>query len=276
MTALLVVLLVFTEPAPSAAAAPPLSWVSPKRCLRPCDAEPVAPLTTVDDLGRRAAKGPHRVMEEVQAPLAALIRAGARANQRMRVSSAYRSYTRQAELFAETRQLGRAARPGHSEHQIGTAVDLRLATTAVATWLAQNAHRFGFVVSYPPGKQKLTGYPPEMWHVRFVGRPLATLMHRQRLSLEEGFRAALAPTSSGNCGDCPSPASQAPACGTVTPDGACTGDVLSFCFDGVLAQIDCAHFQQSCQRVGETHDCAPSPSPREAKLPTDAEIPSPR
>ena len=87
----------------------------------------------------------------------------------MRINSAFRSYREQARVFRTMKERGRAARPGHSEHQLGTAIDLKLPTTAAIDWLGEHAFEYGFALSYPPGKQRLTGYRPEPWHMRFVG-----------------------------------------------------------------------------------------------------------
>jgi len=110
---------------------------------------------------------------------------------------AYRSYGEQAGAFAFwVRQSGRAAallksaRPGHSEHQLGTAIDFRSAdslkppwdypdwaTTPAGDWMMGNAWKFGFVLSYPKGAQDETCYGYEPWHYRYVGRQLARAIH---------------------------------------------------------------------------------------------------
>jgi D-alanyl-D-alanine carboxypeptidase len=105
--------------------------------------------------------------------------------------SGYRSYEYQAQVLQqEIRQYGEAqarrqvAEPGHSEHQLGVAVDLATArrpydlsedfgTTPEGRWLQQNAARFGFVISYPAGKEAITGYIYEPWHIRYVGPEIA-------------------------------------------------------------------------------------------------------
>ena len=101
------------------------------------------------------------------------------------VSSAYRSYSYQEVVFARTvRQWGirnanvASARPGHSEHQLGTAVDFGSVTIAFSRtpegrWLSANAARFGWSLSYPSGYEQITGYRWECWHYRYVGREIA-------------------------------------------------------------------------------------------------------
>ena len=78
----------------------------------------------------------------------------------------------------------RSARPGHSEHQLGTALDLTspgwngrfgnwATETAEGRWLADNAWRHGFVMSYPLGSQDVTCFSYEPWHYRWIGRDAA-------------------------------------------------------------------------------------------------------
>jgi len=103
-------------------------------------------------------------------------------------ASAYRSGARQAEIFAwQVRTFGlemaerQSARPGHSQHQLGTALDFypindSFAYTPSAPWLATNASRFGWSMSYPDGYEEVTGYRFEPWHYRYVGRDLAAFI----------------------------------------------------------------------------------------------------
>jgi hypothetical protein len=172
------------------------------------------------------------------------------------VSSAFRSYEDQVNVFRTMKQPGRAARPGHSEHQLGTAIDLKLPTKAAIEWLADSAAAHGFALSYPDGKQRITGYRPEPWHIRFVGLALANELREKGITLEELFRARPELGESGTCGDCPSPISRA-RCGAVTEEGQCKGTVLKWCYDGALATVDCAVSNQRCDRNEETRrlDC---------------------
>ena len=98
------------------------------------------------------------------------------------LSSTYRSYAYQAGLFQRhVDELGReeasrvSARPGTSQHQLGTTVDFGSVTPAFADteagrWLAEHAREFGFSMSYPDGYEALTGYSYEPWHFRFISR----------------------------------------------------------------------------------------------------------
>ena len=104
-------------------------------------------------------------------------------------ASTYRSAARQAEIFAwQVRTFGletaerQSARPGHSEHQLGTAVDFypihdNFAYTAASRWLIHNAGSFGWTLSYPDGYEHVTGYRFEPWHYRYVGRELAAFIN---------------------------------------------------------------------------------------------------
>lgn len=127
------------------------------------------------------------------------------------VQSGFRSYSSQVKIHsAKVAAIGKAkgeklaARPGHSEHQTGLAVDFAaqgvstgstsFAKTKAGIWLAANAYRFGFVLRYPYGKTQITGYSYEPWHFRYVGVETATAMHNQKIAtLEEYFALPAAP-----------------------------------------------------------------------------------
>lgn len=93
------------------------------------------------------------------------------------------------------------AEPLHSEHQLGTAVDLSGGSinnsgadgnfdgTIEDAWLRQNAYTYGFVMSYPEGKMGVTGYIYEPWHYRFLGVPVATKIFDTQVSTEEYFNS---------------------------------------------------------------------------------------
>ncbi|MGE0549157.1 MAG: D-alanyl-D-alanine carboxypeptidase family protein [Kofleriaceae bacterium] len=240
------------EAAPAARIEPPpapkptLAWVNPSRCLTPCAYEPPN-LVQVDDLGVADSAGKHLVDGAIQIHIAALVAAGRAAGHKIYIASAFRPYNEQALLFRRTKQPGRAARPGHSEHQLGTAVDIELPTKHAIAWLAEHAHEHGFALSYPDGKQRITGYRPEPWHVRFVGPELADEVRKNGWSLEELFRARPELGVSGNCDDCSLPSSRA-ACGSVTAAGRCKQTVLEWCYDGALAAVDCEASKQTCGR----------------------------
>jgi D-alanyl-D-alanine carboxypeptidase len=247
---------------------PRLPWVNPARCLSPCRFAP-APLMRINDQASHDDAGLHQVEASVQPALQALLTAAQAAGHTLRVASAYRSYDEQARLFRGMKEIGRAARPGHSEHQLGSTIDLRLPTQAAIDWLAASAPAFGFALSYPPGKQKLTGYRPEPWHVRYVGREAATEIGARGITLEEFFRAHPDRGESGSCADCPAAASRT-RCGRVTAAGTCRGTVLTWCYEGALATVDCKVSQQTCGRdaaTGEASCLLPTPAAADASRP---------
>lgn len=113
------------------------------------------------------------------------------------IRSGYRSYDYQKQLYNNyVARDGKAAadtysaRPGNSEHQTGLAFDLNsletsFGETAEGKWLAANAHKYGFIIRYPKGKQNITGYIYEPWHVRYLGVDVATKVYNSGLCLEE-------------------------------------------------------------------------------------------
>ncbi|NLA66493.1 MAG: hypothetical protein GX862_11405 [Leucobacter sp.] len=113
------------------------------------------------------------------------------------ISSGFRSYGAQESIYNRyVAADGRAeadrysARPGHSEHQSGLTFDLNtideaFAYTAEGQWVRDNAHHYGFVIRYPQGKEHITGYIWEPWHLRYLGVDVATELFSSGLSLEE-------------------------------------------------------------------------------------------
>ena len=113
------------------------------------------------------------------------------------IRSGFRSYATQKQLYnnyvkrdgvAEADRY--SARPGHSEHQSGLGFDINKADssfegTPEAIWLAANCHKYGFIIRYPAGKESITGYMYEPWHVRYLGVEIATDVYNSGLCLEE-------------------------------------------------------------------------------------------
>jgi D-alanyl-D-alanine carboxypeptidase len=136
------------------------------------------------DLVAFTANGKTVTMREFVLPdLRDLIAAAARDGVTLRPNSGYRSYAEQKRTFRRlAASPGLAARPGHSEHQLGTTVDI----DGDRGWLADNAWRFGFVLSYPDERSpELTCYPSEPWHYRYFGRAKAAAIHESGLSPRE-------------------------------------------------------------------------------------------
>lgn len=117
--------------------------------------------------------------------------------------SGYRSYQTQVQLFGsysekhgEEKANRYSARPGQSEHQTGLVMDItsesvnflleeKFGETKEGTWVEENAHEFGYVIRYPKGKEEITKYTYEPWHLRFLGVELATKIYESGLAYEE-------------------------------------------------------------------------------------------
>ena len=88
-----------------------------------------------------------------------------------------------------------AARPGHSEHQTGLAIDIstlnstseNFEDTEEFKWLQDNSYRYGFILRYPEGKEHLTGFDYESWHYRFVGLEVAKKIHEENITFDEYY-----------------------------------------------------------------------------------------
>jgi D-alanyl-D-alanine carboxypeptidase len=129
------------------------------------------------------AGNPVRLRTFVFGPLRDMLNAAALDRVKIGVTSAYRSLAAQAAL---ENRLGHVddlvARPGHSEHQLGTALDLN----GGANWLEENAWHYGFVLSYPPERSPAwTCYRSEPWHVRYFGITRAAEIEASGLSPRE-------------------------------------------------------------------------------------------
>ena len=106
------------------------------------------------------------------------------------ITSGYRDYQRQAEVFAES-EPGKAQTPGASEHQTGLAFDVTaensgdgFESTPQYAWLRQHAHEYGFIQRYPANKADETGISYEPWHYRYVGVEAATKIWESDVTLE--------------------------------------------------------------------------------------------
>lgn len=128
------------------------------------------------------------------------------------VVAAFRSYAQQQDLFARridemgSSEAGsRVARPGHSEHQLGTTLDVTTegasdvdqswGASPAGQWVAGHAHEFGFLISYPAGAERRTCYDFEPWHLRYVGRELAAAVIKSGLTLREYLYAHSPPVA---------------------------------------------------------------------------------
>ena len=119
--------------------------------------------------------------------------------------SGYRSYDRQDTIYSnnikrwgEERTNAVSAVPGHSEHQTGLAMDITSRSVGLqltqefgkveeGIWIKENAHKHGFIIRYLEGKEEITGYEYEPWHLRYVGIDASTYIYENNLTLEEFF-----------------------------------------------------------------------------------------
>lgn len=125
----------------------------------------------------------------------------------LKAVSGYRSYARQKAIFDNNARLKgeetanrTSARPGQSEHQTGLSMDVSSASVGYALeesfaktkegkWLAAHAADYGFIIRYPKGKETITGYAYEPWHIRYVGKEVAKEIMDRGITLEEFFDA---------------------------------------------------------------------------------------
>ncbi|MGN1118914.1 MAG: D-alanyl-D-alanine carboxypeptidase family protein [Oscillospiraceae bacterium] len=115
----------------------------------------------------------------------------------MSIVSGFRSYETQERVFnnwaaRDGYEVARtySALPGQSEHQSGLAIDITSLEQSYGNlpegqWLAANCWRYGFIIRYPKGKEHITGYIYEPWHVRYLGTSTAKLVYDSGLTLEE-------------------------------------------------------------------------------------------
>jgi D-alanyl-D-alanine carboxypeptidase len=156
--------------------------------------------------------GGYSVRAIIRDDLAAMANAARAAGGPLQVVSAYRSYTQQAATFQHWVNVGgyehallTSARAGHSEHQLGTTLDFTSvgglppweysdwATSAAGKWMAANAWKYGFVMTYPKGETGATCYDYEPWHYRYVGKAVAAAVRTSGMTLREAIWAAHGP-----------------------------------------------------------------------------------
>ena len=153
--------------------------------------------------GLEGSSGSKLVRSVLVADLAAMRAAWQAAGLTVIVESAYRSYAAQAATFdgwaarlGHAEALVRSARPGHSEHQLGTAIDVTSPgwmnrfgdwgrESAEGAWMAAHAWEYGFVMSYPAGSQAATCFSYEPWHFRWIGREAAADHRSSGLQLRQ-------------------------------------------------------------------------------------------
>jgi D-alanyl-D-alanine carboxypeptidase len=156
------------------------------------------------DTGAAGINGGQLVRAIVVDDLRAMAKAARKARAPLAVQSAYRSYAAQVQTFnhwlavgGRREALGHSARPGHSEHQLGTTIDFASAggaapwsgsdwaRTRAGAWLMRHAWQYGFVLSYPRHARSETCYAYEPWHYRYVGRNVASAIHASGMTPRE-------------------------------------------------------------------------------------------
>ena len=140
---------------------------------------------------------PGKVLDEAMNAFNEMKEAAAKDNIKLWIQSGYRSYKTQEGLYNDyVKQDGKdkadtySARPGHSEHQSGLAMDLNIIGSAFegtkeAIWIEKNCYKYGFIVRYPKGKEHITGYKYEPWHIRYLGKENAMKVYNSGKTLEE-------------------------------------------------------------------------------------------
>jgi hypothetical protein len=197
----------------------------------------------------------------VQPALQALLAEAARAGLTLHLNGAFRTHQEQAELFARSPDLGRFARPGHSEHELGLAVDLDYPGTSAEAFLASRAPHHGFITSYPAGKERRTGFRFEPWHQRYVGAALALRLAEKGLTLQEFLEQNPGLGRWGDCSDCASALARAP-CAPEDAAGRCDGGVLRWCMNGAAAAVDCEAAGGRCDPRALRCEEAPAQPPQ--------------
>lgn len=154
--------------------------------------------------------GPLR--KDAKSALDALVTDASKQGVSYKIISGYRSQSSQSSLYnSYVKKDGQAqadtysARPRHSEHQTGLAVDLGgsdgkcdleicFGQTPAGIWLKSNAYKYGFIIRYPEGKTAITGYQYEPWHLRYVGNDTSGQINSSSKTLEEHFSLPPAPS----------------------------------------------------------------------------------
>ncbi len=159
-------------------------------------------------VGDAGITGPGLIRQVTIPDLAAMTEAAAAAGNPIAVNSPYRSYQEQVASFNGWVAIDGyddaatySQRPGHSEHQLGLTIDFMSkgggsalegdwATTPAGSWMAQNAWKYGWVLSYPKGADgklfsQTTCFHYEPWHWRYLGREMAKKVHDSGLTIRE-------------------------------------------------------------------------------------------
>ena len=141
--------------------------------------------------------GKQEIRNIVYEDLVKMITDASKDNIKLFVVSGYRTWNKQKSLFNNSKDkngtnhaLLYSAKPGHSEHQLGLAIDLNsteksFEKTKQYEWLKQNAYKYGFIERYPKGKEFITGFAYEPWHYRYLGVDISTKIYEENITYEE-------------------------------------------------------------------------------------------
>lgn len=176
------------------------------RILQPKDYAPTDLISPNVPLRGASTSEEMKLRKETADALSTMVDAAKKQGVNLKLASGYRSYNTQISIYNnEVKQYGKAvadtqsARPGHSEHQTGLAADMQdingkcvvadcFKDLPEGKWLAEHAWEYGFIIRYPAGKESITGYRYEPWHIRYIGVELAQEMHKTAVqTLEEFF-----------------------------------------------------------------------------------------
>jgi len=254
-----------------------LLFVNKERCL-PCGFSPTDLVSAAGTMVRAPVKP---WIEKMAAD------AKAATGQELFAASGFRSFDTQVAVlanesvnFGPCTATGEVAPPGRSEHQLGTAMDLAsrdasgtfvldaFGPSKAGRWVAQHAFEYGFVLSYPLGRQAITGYRHESWHYRWVGRAIAAEIKKNGWSVQEYMENVAPPTAlepmeceacqpaRGVLSGCPTELSNIWTCGTKDDS---TGARVR-CELGLITCEACA---DSCtsQPTGQDDTCAGGVAP---------------
>ena len=184
-----------TTAAPETTAAPATTQASPEETVTPTYIGGILVVNKSYPLPR--SYDPGGLTDECESAFYEMQAAAEEEGLDLYISSGFRSYDLQASLYRRyCNEDGQAAadtysaRPGHSEHQSGLAIDLNTITsdfsyTAEGQWVAEHCWEYWFILRYPADKVSVTGYMYEPWHIRYLGKSTASAVYHSGLCLEE-------------------------------------------------------------------------------------------
>lgn len=157
----------------------------------------------ISDISIRYSYSGNRITKEANDAYVSMWNAAKAEGFTLIVNSSYRDFASQERVYNNIKASSGqkeadkvAARPGHSEHQTGLAIDVfeignqttsTFKDSPAYTWLKDNAHLFGFIERYPEDKEYLTGYSFESWHWRYVGEEVAKIIYDENITFDEYY-----------------------------------------------------------------------------------------